>query len=74
MYLTPQQMADLIGCRTTSYNCMKRWLDKNGWPYAVTISGFPKVSQTYHDAKMNGEIHCPMVEEHEPNFGALYGR
>ena len=46
---------------------MKRWLDKNGWPYVVTISGFPKVSLAYHDARMNGGINSVAVEI-EPNF------
>lgn len=73
MYLSAEQLANLIGCRRNSYNCMKRWLDKNGWTYVVTISGFPKVSQAYHDARMNGDM-SHQATEIEPDFGALNGR
>ena len=73
MYLSAEQLANLIGCRKNSFNCMKRWLDRNGWPYVVTISGFPKVSLAYHDARMIGEVRSQTAEI-EPNFGALHGR
>jgi hypothetical protein len=54
MYLTPQQLADLIDCAPTSYACMKRWLTRNDWPYVVGLSGLPKVSVAYHDARLSG--------------------
>lgn len=70
MYLTNQQLADLIDCNPTSYKCMRRWLDRNGWPYAIGITGAPKVSKEYHDARMGG-VATAETAEPEPNFGAL---
>lgn len=69
MYLTAQQLADLIECKKNSHTCMKRWLDKHGWPYAVSITGFPKVTKEYHDFRMSGVIKTPI--EQQPNFGAI---
>lgn len=68
-YLTAIELSELIDCEKNSYACMRRWLDRNGWPYARSITGFPKVSRAFHDAKMNGIIQAPL--EQEPDFGAL---
>lgn len=68
-YLSAPELADLIGCKPNSYACMRRWLDRNGWPYSTSMTGMPKVSRTFHDAKMHGQISAPT--EQEPDFGAL---
>ena len=68
-YLSATQLAELIGCAKNSFACMRRWLDRNGWPYVKSISGFPKVSVSYHDARMNGTAKSNM--ELEPDFGEL---
>ncbi|WP_190275171.1 DUF4224 domain-containing protein [Collimonas fungivorans] len=72
-YLTASQIATLVGCRNNSYSCMRRWLDKNSWPYAKSITGFPIVSRAYHDARMSGtQTGKPSGKVRvEPNFGAL---
>ena len=69
MYLTTSELSNLIECQKNSYTCMRRWLDKNGWPYAVSITGFPKVTKEYHDTRMSGMKKAAM--EQEPNFGAI---
>jgi hypothetical protein len=53
-YLTREELAELIGCQPRSLTCMKRWLDRNRWPYAVNIAGVPLVAREYHDARMAG--------------------
>jgi hypothetical protein len=53
-YLTANELADLIGCQPNSRACMKRWLTKNGWPFAENVIGVPIVSRAYHDARMTG--------------------
>ncbi|MFZ6801975.1 DUF4224 domain-containing protein [Undibacterium sp. Di24W] len=68
-YLSAPELADLIDCKPNSYACMCRWLDRNGWPYSKSVTGMPKVSRTFHDAKMTGQISVPA--EQEPDFGAL---
>jgi len=70
MYLTRQQLADLIDCNPSSYKCMCRWLDRNGWPYAVSLTGMPKVSREYHDSRMGGAAPTAAAEV-EPDFDAL---
>ena len=72
MYLTNQQLAELIDCNPTSYKCMRRWLDRNGWPYAIGITGAPKVTKEYHDSRMGGKTaEAVLSSDSEPNFGAL---
>ena len=69
-YLTAPELSSLIGCRENSFACMRRWLSKNGWPYATTITGFPKVSREYHDNRMSG-IAPESIPDHdaiEPDF------
>lgn len=69
-YLTAIELAELVGCEKNSYACMRRWLTRNDWPYAKSITGLPKVSRAYHDARMNGAVNLVSVEQ-EPDFGAL---
>jgi hypothetical protein len=72
-YLSAIELASLIGCRENSYACMKRWLTKHGWPFAVSISGFPKVARAYHDARMAGTQAAPETQaELEPDF-SMFG-
>ena len=68
-YLNAQQLADLIGCAKNSFSCMRRWLDRNNWPYAISISGFPKVSIEYHNSRMKNFTTTSAAQE--PDFGAL---
>lgn len=72
-YLSAAELANLVGCKENSYACMKRWLTKNGWPFMVSISGFPNVGRAFHDAKMAGENTSKGKTKVrvEPNFAAL---
>lgn len=71
-YLSASELASLIGCKPTSIACMRRWLDKNGWPYVENIRGFPKVWRKYHDAQMSGYVSEGKASVRiEPNFEAL---
>lgn len=71
-YLSAGELAELTGCLENSHACMKRWLDRNGWPYVENIRGFPRVWRKYHDARMSGENPEASVRPRiEPNFDAL---
>ncbi|KVT72411.1 hypothetical protein WK56_13005 [Burkholderia ubonensis] len=77
-YLTTPELAELVGCKPRSLACMKRWLDRNHWPFAVNIAGVPLVAREYYDARMNGtappSAHVRQARgaaEQEPNFDAL---
>jgi hypothetical protein len=53
-YLTADELAGLIGCRPSSYSCMRHWLTKNAWPFSMTITKFPSVSWAHHGLRMHG--------------------
>lgn len=72
-YLTAMELASLIGCRENSFACMRRWLTRNNWPFVPTITGFPTVARSYHDARMTGAATggTHIKVRIEPNFKAL---
>lgn len=53
-YLTADELADLIGCEPNSFACMRRYLERHGWPFEPNLRGFPRVSRAYHDARLSG--------------------
>ncbi|KGB99766.1 DUF4224 domain-containing protein [Burkholderia cepacia] len=78
LYLTTSELAELVGCKPRSHACMKRWLERNHWPFAVNIAGVPLVAREYYDARMKGtapqatNARRPRgIAEQEPNFAAL---
>lgn len=69
-YLTADDLAELIGCAPTSFACMRRYLERHGWPFEPNLRGFPRVSRAYHDARMSGTAApgtAPQVDA-EPDF------
>jgi hypothetical protein len=70
-YLSAPDLAELVGCRPNSYACMRRWLDRNGWPYAQSRIGMPIVSKAYHDARMAGEKTPSAPDAIEPDLSAF---
>lgn len=74
-YLTRDELSELVGCQPRSLACMKRWLERNRWPFEINIAGFPQVSRQYRDARMNGASPRTVArvadEEQEPDFEAL---
>lgn len=69
-YLTAQELADMIGCESNSYSCMRRYLKKHGWPYEPNLRGFPQVSRAYHDTRMAGKLRSDSQNDDfaEPDF------
>lgn len=69
-YLTADDLAELIGCAPTSFACMRRYLERNNWPFEPNLRGFPRVSRAYHDARLNGSIGpaTPADDAAEPDF------
>ncbi|WP_412021925.1 DUF4224 domain-containing protein [Burkholderia cepacia] len=75
LYLTTAELGELVGCKPRSHACMKRWLERNHWPFAVNIAGVPLVAREYYDARMNGTApsarRSRAAAPYEPNFAAL---
>lgn len=69
-YLTAQELATLIGCAPTSFACMRRYLERNNWPFEQNLRGFPQVSRAYHDARMTGALNPGATPDAatEPDF------
>lgn len=72
MYLTRVELAELVGCEPRSLACMRRWLDRNNWPYVTNLAGVPQVVRQYFMERMSGRIAAPQTAtEQEPDFAAL---
>jgi radical SAM superfamily enzyme YgiQ (UPF0313 family) len=68
-YLTAEELASLIGCAPTSFACMRRYLQRNSWPFEPNLRGFPRVSRAYHDARLSGTLQQAVVTgDAEPDF------
>lgn len=68
-YLSAQDLAALIGCAPTSFACMRRYLQRNAWPFEPNLRGFPRVSRAYHDARMSGALpQAGAADGVEPDF------
>ena len=69
-YLTADELAELIGCASTSFACMRRYLERHSWPFEPNLRGFPRVSRAYHDARMSGATAqgAPPDAAAEPDF------
>lgn len=68
-YLSATELSSLIDCEPNSFSCMRRWLDRGGWPYACNRRGFPQVSREYHDSRMNGVVKASANDSYaEPDF------
>jgi hypothetical protein len=68
-YLSAQELATLIGCAPTSFACMRRYLQRNTWPFEPNLRGFPCVSRAYHDARMSGALQQTQATDGvEPDF------
>jgi hypothetical protein len=70
-YLSRDELAELVGCQPRSLTCMKRWLERNGWPYVVNIAGVPLVARDYYEARMTGNAPRAACLEQGPDFAAL---
>lgn len=67
-YLSAEELASLIGCAPTSFACMRRYLQRNAWPFEQNLRGFPRVSRAYHDSRMSGALSQPTANAAEPDF------
>jgi hypothetical protein len=69
-YLNSDELAELIGCAPNSFACMRRYLERNHWPFEPNLRGFPCVSREYHDARMAGSVCGAALQQLsiEPDF------
>ena len=70
MYLTRDELAQLLGCAPTSYATMARRLTALGIPHLVVPGQCPRVLRSVHDSILSGERPRP-VQAVQPNFEAL---
>ena len=73
-FLTADELADVIGCASNSYACMRRHLTRNGVPFIPNLRGFPQVDRSYFEARMRGTAQSVAPEqaaEAEPEFSAI---
>jgi len=73
-FLTAEELANVIGCASNSYACMRRHLTRNGVPFIPNLRGFPQVDRTYFEARMRGVAQAVSSEtaaEAEPDFSAI---
>lgn len=71
-FLTRGELAELVGCEPRSLACMRRWLDRNKWPYATNVAGVPQVVREYFVERMCGRVApAASLSEMEPDFSAL---
>lgn len=68
--LTPAELRELTGSPFRARQIA--WLQKNGWLFAVDLSGRPRVARAYYDRRMVG---IGTTEEPQgtaqPNWAAL---
>lgn len=64
--LTKEEMIDLTDRQLPSKQI--DWLKQNGWKYAVSASGRPKVSREYFSFKMGATVAEPSDIDQEPDF------
>lgn len=51
-YLSANELADLVQCKSNQRCKMVAWLKDNRWKYEVGSTGLPRVARAYHDRKM----------------------
>ncbi|WP_446903057.1 DUF4224 domain-containing protein [Burkholderia sp. YIM B11467] len=51
-YLSADELADLVGCRSNQRAAMVQWLESNRWRFVVDKNGLPKVALAYRDMKL----------------------
>ncbi len=77
LFLSHDELVELTGFKQTKGHV--RWLQRNGWRYALTRSQQPRVARDYFLNRMGlppsrsgytGQDHAALSVE-EPDFGAL---
>lgn len=73
LFLTPEELAELTGY--TSPRSQRKWLDANGYRYAVNANNRPKVARAHLLSRLGGAVAgaagTDTVVTPRPNFGAL---
>lgn len=66
LFLTPSEIKELTGYKRAADQ--RRWLNRNGWPYALDANDRPKVARSYADRRLSGET---AGVAQEPDFSAV---
>ena len=67
MFLTKDELRELTGYKRASAQI--RWLNKNGYSYAIGADGFPRVLYSFIHLRL-GDTYSKPIEE-RPNFAAI---
>lgn len=73
-FLSTDELAALVGCRTNQRMMMIRWLDKNHWIYVLDRNSAPRVLREYRNQKMgiaNGSRSTKTSLSQSPNVNAF---
>ena len=73
-YLSADELADLVGCKSNQRTKMAAWLKNCRWCYEIDSKGLPKVARAHHDRKMgiiDGRAISKLTDE--PNRDAFTG-
>lgn len=66
MFLTQDDLIELTDRQLPSKQI--DWLKRNGWKYAVSAAGRPKVSREYFSFRMGAAVEEPKDHEQEPDY------
>ena len=64
-YLRKDELIDLTDRQLPGKQI--EWLKRNGWKFAISASGHPKVSREYHDFRL-GTMENEPDDSQEPDF------
>lgn len=71
-YLSPDELASLVGCKPNQRAEMCKWLDGNHWRYVVDKNGLPKVARLYHNRQLGiDESKAPARLQSAPDLAAF---
>jgi hypothetical protein len=65
MFLTPEELAELTDSKVRGKQI--EWLDQNGWVYATSRLGNPKVLRAYAEQRLGIASAAPSAQT-EPDF------
>lgn len=70
LYLTAEELAELLDCQPNQFALMARRLKAGGWPFCQIKGCCPKVLRSYHDQRMSGALptSAPQEAANAPEF------
>lgn len=73
-HLTADELADMLGCAVTGFECTRRYLERHGWPFELNLRGLPRVTRAYHDARLSGSASRPGARRRRRTWSCAWRR